>query len=106
MRSTCGFIAGLVLGGLLGVAGGMMTAPESGEEIRRRVRSKAQHMAEEAMGEVEVIGEQLKRRVVEQTKEILDRSSDTINELEKKLQEAEQKLAEIEKKLEQASQEF
>lgn len=39
---TRSFVGGLLMGTLIGMAVGLLLAPERGEETRRRVRSRAQ----------------------------------------------------------------
>lgn len=42
-----GLLCGLLLGGLAGLAAGMLVAPERGEDARRKLREQARTSAEE-----------------------------------------------------------
>jgi len=47
MRSVMRFLTGFVLGGLVGISVTILLVPESGEDLRLRVRSEAGRIREE-----------------------------------------------------------
>ncbi len=77
------FLAGMILGGLVGVAVAMLLAPSSGPETRRQLRDKSQELRVQAEHEVEearkralelqergrVILEEQKTRITQMTQE-------------------------------------
>jgi gas vesicle protein len=57
------FIAGLVLGAVIGAGITMLTAPESGKKTRRRVRKMAGEMRRNAESRLGEIGDDVRGRV-------------------------------------------
>lgn len=64
------FLAGLVLGGLVGGITALLLAPAPGEETRRRLAEKAEEATEEARKRVEEYGELGAELVAEKRKAI------------------------------------
>lgn len=107
MRSTGRFMTGVFIGGVLGFAASLMVAPESGEEMRQRVKRGAGQVLDEVRAEAEEVAVHLKQRaghVVDQTREVLDRSSSIMEEMEKKLEQADDKLARLHEQLEESDE--
>lgn len=74
-NSEGGFLSGLILGGLVGAAVGMLYAPKSGEETRSELRDRtvelrgrAEDLAEEALKRAQELQEEAKLLQVEAKK--------------------------------------
>jgi gas vesicle protein len=64
------FVAGLFLGTALGVAIGMLMAPQSGEATRELIREKAGEWKGKASEEARVLGEKVKTSVREKADQV------------------------------------
>ncbi len=67
------FLAGVVIGGVIGFAVGIMTAPKTGSEIRSQVWDSTGNAREQLLDRTEVAREQLE--------DILDTTSQRLEEL-------------------------
>jgi len=64
------FWAGLIVGTALGVAVGMLLAPQSGEATRELLKERAQEWKGKASEEARVIGERVKTAVRDKSSEV------------------------------------
>ncbi len=102
MTDTGDFLLGMVVGGILGFAAGLMVAPESGESTRERLRDQARSVAEEFREGAEEFTIKLK----DGAEEVMKRASTQMpgpEELDAKLETVEQKLRKLEEQLESSS---
>ena len=93
-RNGSEFFAGLVIGGLIGAAAGVLLAPQSGEETRAQIRDTSLELkdrASETIGEArekaEAIVADARRRAEEITAEARRRSEEIITEARKRAEE-------------------
>ena len=63
---TLAFLAGFVIGGLVGAATALILAPQSGEETRRQMREKAYELRERAEEAAEEVAAESRRVYDEQ----------------------------------------
>lgn len=74
MSNNGDFLAGLVIGGLLGFVAGVLTAPSSGRETREVIVDRTQNVVDQARENVGTVGAKVKDnvgRAVEVAKEKL-----------------------------------
>ena len=64
------FVAGRLVGAALGVAIGMLLAPQSGEATRELIKEKAQEWKGKAAEEARVLGEKVKTAVGEKAGQV------------------------------------
>lgn len=64
------FWAGLIIGVAVGVAAGMLLAPQSGEATRELIKEKASEWKGKASEEARVLGEKVKTVVREKASEV------------------------------------
>ena len=69
------FIAGLVLGAVIGAGIAMLTAPDSGKKTRRRVRKMAGELRRTAEGRIGELGDDVRGRVDDAVKGVRKRIS-------------------------------
>lgn len=65
MAEKTDFLAGLVIGTLVGIGLGMLFAPEAGERTRERLRGKAGEMGGRLRGSAEEMTDRLRDRMDE-----------------------------------------
>ncbi len=73
MSGSVGFVFGLVLGSLLGAAVALLTAPDRGSVVRRRIRTRFSDLQDEARGQLGDWREEARREVVKQRRRIRKR---------------------------------
>ena len=105
MSKDCDFIAGLVVGGLIGAAIGILYAPKSGKETREEIGQKADellskakeeygHAVEKSREAYEATVERLKeleetaKEKVEEVGELADRGKETLQDGKNRLKKA------------------
>jgi len=76
-------MAGALVGGAIGVAAGMLLAPDKGSETRRRVKDKLDDLAEEFSEKVDEIVDQF-GNVVEDAQEVVEEKAATVKKKIKK----------------------
>ncbi len=88
------FFAGLVIGGLVGAAIGLLLAPQSGEETRVQIRDagielkkRASETIAEAREKAEAITADARRRAEEITAEARKRADEIVSEARKRAEE-------------------
>lgn len=84
MAEKTDFLAGLVIGTLVGIGLGMLFAPESGDRMRERLRGKADEMGDRLRDTMDDVGGRMRtayergRETMEQKRgDILERLQDT-----------------------------
>lgn len=98
MSDTTDFFLGVLVGGVLGFAAGLMFAPESGDETRRKLREQAKIVAEDfrdGAGEFTV-------KLKDGAEEVMRRASQHVpsaEDIDDKLGAVEKKLGELEEQL-------
>ena len=98
MSDTTDFLLGMVIGGVLGFAAGLMVAPESGDETRHKLREQARIVADDfrdGAGEFTV-------KLKDGAEEVMRRASSHIpsaDDLDDKLGSVQRKLEELEEQL-------
>ncbi len=98
MSDTTDFLLGMVIGGVLGFAAGLMVAPESGDETRQKLREQARIVADDfrdGAGEFTV-------KLKDGAEEVMRRASSHIpsaDDLDDKLGSVQRKLEELEEQL-------
>jgi len=60
MSDRTDFVAGFILGGLLGTALALLFAPRSGEETRRQLTESAEQIADQARGRADEVFKKVK----------------------------------------------
>ena len=102
MSDTGDFLLGVLVGGVLGFAAGLMVAPESGERTRQQLREQAQAVAEEVFdgaGEFTI-------KLKDGAEDIIRRASSQMpaaEKLDSTLGEVEDKLEDLERQLDPSS---
>lgn len=84
MSNRSDFVAGFILGGLLGTALALLFAPRPGEQTRERLLESADELRERARERAD----EVVRRVRDATEELSQRGRTTIDEGAAKLREA------------------
>ncbi len=98
MSDTTDFLLGMVIGGVLGFAAGLMVAPESGDETRHKLREQARIVADDfrdGAGEFTV-------KLKDGAEEVMRRASrhmPSADDLDDKLGSVQRKLEELEEQL-------
>ena len=83
MAGTREFISGMVWGGLVGAAIGMLVAPRSGEETRARLRERSDEFRSQALETAENLRDQAKEtagQAREKATELQQRGKDMLDE--------------------------
>lgn len=90
MNNRTDFVAGFLLGGLLGAALALLFAPKSGEEIRHTLASSAEQWrdrADEVLSKVKTTAEEVSQRGrarvdegAQRLREIVERGRETVQE--------------------------
>jgi gas vesicle protein len=78
-QSSGGFLAGLIIGGVVGAALAVLLAPQSGEEIRSQLREKGQdwqHLANESIADTRAKAEAMQAQAKEAVVKAAQRSED------------------------------
>lgn len=57
------FVAGLIVGALIGASAALLLAPDSGKVTRRRLRRRLEDLREDAADELRDAGKKLRRRL-------------------------------------------
>lgn len=93
-NSNGGFLSGLILGGLVGAALGMLYAPKSGEETRSELRERsmewrdrAEDLAEDALKRAQELQEEARRLQIE-AKKWQERATEAMEEQRIRLEDA------------------
>lgn len=98
MSDTTDFLLGMVIGGVLGFAAGLMVAPESGDETRQKLKEQAKIVADDfrdGAGEFTV-------KLKDGAEEVMRRASrhmPSADDLDDKLGSVQRKLEELEEQL-------
>lgn len=83
---TIYFLAGLLLGGLVGAGVGMLVAPESGEDTRAKIKKESEKVVKKGLDAMDDFQKDTLEPTVEKvTKEIKTRFSQPVVEPAKKL---------------------
>lgn len=81
MGEKTDFLAGLVVGTLVGLGLGMMFAPQSGQQTREKLRGKADEMGERLRGTAQDVTE----RVRESTGDLASKMRETLDDKTQRL---------------------
>ena len=73
MSGGVGFIFGLVLGGLLGAGVALLTAPDRGSVVRRRIRTRFSDLHDDARDHLDDWRDEARREVGKQRRRVRDR---------------------------------
>ena len=101
MSDNTNFVVGVLVGGLVGLAAGVMLAPESGEKTRQKLKEQARVVADDVRDSAGEFTIKLK----DGAEEVMKRAQSQVpyETLESSLAEAEKKLEELEGQLDPGS---
>jgi len=92
------FLKGLLIGGLIGAAAGILFAPKSGKETREDISRKTQELLVKAKDEYEIALEKSKKAY----EAAVEKMKDVQAAVKKKAQEAEEKVEGLAEKLDES----
>jgi len=89
------FLAGVIVGALVGIGLGMLFAPQSGEQTRQRIRTRADEMGDRLRGSVSDLSTRLQssagevgERVREKADDLVRRGRSAVEEGSRRLRDA------------------
>ncbi|MGI6108619.1 MAG: YtxH domain-containing protein [Eubacteriaceae bacterium] len=103
------FVCGLFLGAVIGASVGMLTAPESGENTRKRIKKDTEDAFGSVYDQAAEYGETLKQQVQEMTDGMTEKVNQYKMQIENKIQEIQdevnQDIADLNEELEKLHEE-
>ncbi|MGL4607719.1 MAG: YtxH domain-containing protein [Eubacteriaceae bacterium] len=87
MSNKLNFVGGLFVGTIIGGALGILLAPASGEETRKKLREGTEEALGNAYDQAVEYGENLKEQLQDMQEQVTDRVNQYKNQIESKIQE-------------------
>ncbi len=85
MDSKGDFLAGVILGALVGFGAGVLLAPASGEETRKRIREKTDEVAHQAWDKSEELVNQARSSAEELAAKFQEGAQDVVSQLRERI---------------------